>query len=102
MRKIFKYIAKLVWISVFSLLVPVYLQAQTNNIVGTLGGEVSVSSMGTATYSIPIEVVPGTKGVQPNLSIVYSSSSGRGYLGCDWHLSGLSSITRVPRTKYPD
>ncbi len=76
--------------------------AQSNSTVGSLGGDVSVSPMGMATYSIPIDAVPGTKGVQPNLAVVYNSSSGRGYLGCNWHLSGLSSITRVQRTQYPD
>lgn len=76
--------------------------AQSNSFVGSLGDEVSVSPLGMATYSIPIEVVPGTKGVQPNLAVVYNSSSGRGYLGSNWQLSGLSFITRVQRTQYPD
>lgn len=76
--------------------------AQSNEIVGSLGGEVCVSPMGLATYSIPIEVSPGTNGIQPNLAIVYNSSSGRGYLGTNCTLAGLSSITRIQRTKYPD
>ena len=70
--------------------------------VGSLGGDINVSSTGTASYSIPIEVVPGTQGMQPNLSVTYGSATGRGLLGEKWHLSGLSSITRIPQTHYPD
>ncbi len=61
-----------------------------------------VSPMGTATYSIPIEVSPGTCGVQPSLSITYNSVSGRGLLGVGWDLDGFSSITRTPRNIYFD
>ena len=71
-------------------------------LVGSLGGELEVSSLGLATYSIPIEVVPGTRGVQPTLAVTYSSAGGRGMLGSCWTLTGLSSITRVPRTPYHD
>lgn len=79
-----------------------WAQTNSNSIVGALGGDVQVTPMGMATYSVPIEVAPGTNGVQPNLSVVYNSSSGRGLLGTNWTLTGLSSITRVQRTQYPD
>ena len=75
--------------------------AQTN-MVGSLGGEVVVSDYGTASYSIPIEVVPGTHGMQPNLAITYSSASGRGLMGMGWTLTGLSSINRTQRNSYFD
>jgi RHS repeat-associated protein len=75
--------------------------AQTN-MVGSLGGEVNVTPMGTATYSIPIEVTPGTNGMQPNLAITYNSTMGRGMLGVGWTLSGFSSISRTQRNNYYD
>ena len=75
--------------------------AQTS-MVGSLGGEVTVTPMGTSSYTIPIEVVPGTCGIQPSLSVAYSSSLSRGSLGVGWSLSGLSSISRIPKSQYFD
>ncbi|MDR1792613.1 MAG: hypothetical protein LBR36_04125 [Bacteroidales bacterium] len=74
----------------------------SQNQVGSLPGSIDVSPTGSATYSIPIEVVPGTQGIQPNLSIVYNSQSGNGALGLKWDISGLSAITRSGQNKYHD
>ena len=76
--------------------------SSAQNAVGSLGGEVAVTHEGLATYNIPIEVVPGTKGVQPGLAVTYNSAGGRGLLGTCWTLSGLSSIARTPRDFYHD
>ena len=72
------------------------------NAAGSLGGEVVVSVEGLAFYNIPIEVVPGTKGVQPHLAVTYNSAGGLGLLGSCWTLAGCSVISRTPRNVYYD
>ena len=69
-----------------------------NRDAGTLPGELTVGADGAASYSIPIIVPPGTAGVQPNLSLSYSSSGLNGLAGLGWSLSGLSSIHRCGKT----
>ena len=68
---------------------------------GTLPGVAGVSG-GAATYSIPIEVPPGRAGMQPSLSLTYSSRSGNGIAGVGWSLAGLSVIHRCPQTPEQD
>ena len=61
-----------------------------------------VNAIGASTYSIPIEVVPGTNGMHPSLAITYNSLSGHSQMGIHWGLQGLSSITRCTQTNYYD
>lgn len=70
--------------------------------VGSIAGFSTPDASGAANYTIPLEVAQGTGGMQPNLSIVYSSLSGSGLLGRGWNLSGLSSITRTSQSIYQD
>ena len=71
-------------------------------IPGTVGGSVDVSPSGAATFQLPIQVSPGSHGMQPNLSVVYSSQGGNGLLGWGWNLAGLSSISRTSKNSYYD
>jgi hypothetical protein len=69
--------------------------------VGTLAGE-AMAEGGAATYSIPIALPPGRKGMQPGFSLSYSSRSGAGTAGLGFSLNGLSSLHRCPRTPEQD
>lgn len=68
----------------------------------TTNGNFSVGSDGSANYSIPIQVPPGTAGMAPTLSLNYTSNGGNGILGMGWGLDGLSQISRCPKTKIKD
>ena len=59
----------------------------------------SVGPDGSFNYQIPIKLPPGTKGMAPQLSLVYNSNSGNGMMGMGWSLDGLPAITRD--TSYP-
>lgn len=69
---------------------------------GKIEASFLVDNSGQATYNIPIEVPPGRNGVQPNLSIVYSSQAQNDILGVGWVLNGISTITRGGKTKAID
>jgi hypothetical protein len=57
-----------------------------------------VGPTGAASLDIAITVPPGTAGMEPKLSLSYSSQSGNGVAGVGWGLTGLSVIARCGRT----
>ncbi|MGH8020788.1 MAG: SpvB/TcaC N-terminal domain-containing protein, partial [Opitutaceae bacterium] len=61
-------------------------------------GELSVDKNGAATYSIPLWLTPGTAGMEPKLSLNYSSQAGAGIAGFGWSVGGISAITRGGQT----
>ncbi|HEY3645641.1 MAG TPA: FG-GAP-like repeat-containing protein, partial [Gammaproteobacteria bacterium] len=69
----------------------------TTNAAGSMEGSAGVSG-GTATYSIPIIIPPGKAGMQPSISLNYSSRGGNGEMGMGWSLSAGSQIHRCPAT----
>jgi RHS repeat-associated protein len=55
---------------------------------------------GKATFSLPISVPAGRKGMQPNIALSYASGSGNGLLGVGWSLE-LGSIERSTKRGVP-
>lgn len=66
--------------------------------VGSIDASYAVSPTGAAMYNVPIDVAPGTQGIQPSFGVSYSSQSGNGILGMGWHLNGVSAVTRTNAT----
>ena len=67
-----------------------------------LPGAFEVGTTGSASYVVPIEVPPGTGGMNPTLTLEYDSGHGNGVVGVGWTLGGLSSITRCPKNLAQD
>lgn len=71
--------------------------------VGSIKVDAGVTANGQASINIPIAVPPGRLGMQPELSISYSSSGDAGMLGMGFSLNGIPSLTRCPMdTVHPD
>jgi RHS repeat-associated protein len=64
---------------------------------GKVGGTLAVASGGTAQYTIPIVIPPGTAGMAPSIALKYESNAGNGVAGTGWSIAGLSQITRCAR-----
>ncbi|MEN2486653.1 RHS repeat-associated core domain-containing protein [Flavobacterium sp. B11] len=70
---------------------------------GILEGELFISLNGNANYTVPIKVPQGINGIEPSVSITYNSQNGlNGNIARGWDMSGISSITRIPSTKFHD
>ena len=84
--------------SLILMVVPVLAKEVDDDVpMGAAGGTVRVDPFtGTATTSIPIQVLPGRNGVQPNLQLTYASGNGNGWVGMGWKLE-LGSIERNTR-----
>jgi RHS repeat-associated protein len=70
--------------------------------VGGLHGDFQVTDDGVATYSIPLNLPPGVNGLSPSIGITYDHLGPNGLLGVGFSLSGMSSISRCPRTQSED
>src|SRR3978361_1007263 len=75
-------------------------------VTGTPGGSLpasfGVSETGSATYTLGLDVPPGTSGMAPKLGLTYDSRAESSALGTGWALTGLSSVIRCPATLAQD
>lgn len=106
MRKILIHIIILFFISVAT-----YAQTSISDniyggseggIVGKISDRYEVTPNGQLCYEMPIEVVAGTGGVIPHLSMSYNSANTTGLLGHGFDLNGLSMISRAPKNLFRD
>jgi hypothetical protein len=70
--------------------------------VGEIPYTSGISSSGAMTYTVPIEVYPGIRDMQPQLAIAYNHLSGNSVVGFGWNISGLSNISRTARSIHYD
>jgi RHS repeat-associated protein len=74
------------------------LLPEPTSTVGAVFASADVTDRGSSSYTIPITVPPGRAGIEPQLALRYTSTTGNGALGIGWSLDGLSAIARCPKT----
>ncbi len=74
------------------------LASQAKDLPGATQTSYAVSPSGAFSFQVPIIVPQGVNGVQPNLSLNFSSARGNGRVGVGWDISGLSGINRCGQT----
>ena len=57
-----------------------------------------VNNSGGFNFNMPLVIPQGTNGMQPNISLNFSSNGGNGLLGVGGNISGLGAITRCAST----
>lgn len=88
------------WVQRASTLAALTLSAPLWAAVGHTPTSFSVSPSGEANFTVPIFAPAGIRGLAPQLAFTYSHRAGAGsaWMGTGWEISGLSAITRCPKT----
>lgn len=73
----------------------------SNYSVGLIPMQETITPTGARMITIPFEGV-AVRGVDPGISLVYSSQSDMGIAGFGWHLSGLSAISFSGKNRHYD
>lgn len=66
---------------------------------GSANTQWSVTPQGAFAYSIPLTLPAGRGGLEPKLSLTYSSMAGNGLAGIGWTLEGVPAIQRAQGTR---
>ncbi|CAN97847.1 hypothetical carbohydrate-binding protein, Rhs family [Sorangium cellulosum So ce56] len=69
---------------------------------GTIPGAFSITSTGEAVYTMDLASPPSRAGMGPRIQLVYRSDGGDGVLGNGFSITGLSAITRCPKSLAQD
>ncbi|MFI3240184.1 MAG: SpvB/TcaC N-terminal domain-containing protein [Bacteroidales bacterium] len=69
--------------------------------VGEIPYQEAVTPSGAKVYSVPIVTAP-ICAEPPQVNVSYNSQTGNGVAGYGWNISGLSSISVVPKNNYYD
>lgn len=77
-----------------ALCLPILIAAQNS----VTPGQFQVTDAGAASYTIPLYTAPATGNLDVKLALQYNSQSGNGVFGVGWSFTGVSSITRCPKT----
>jgi RHS repeat-associated protein len=56
---------------------------------------------GTASYTFEFNLPPGTRGMEPDLKLVYGSDNENGWFGMGWDITGLAYIERMRKNGTP-
>ncbi len=70
--------------------------------IGEIPINSNLTSMGSLTYSVPIDIYPGRSDMKPNISLVYNSLGRNGVAGMGWNIGGLSSVNITNSSIYYD
>src|SRR5690349_20948701 len=82
----------------FLIVCGITIPALSQAAAGRTSGVPAVTPTGAATYSIPLDLPPGTNSLAPRLAFSYNNHGGAGPLGVGWTISGLSTIARCNST----
>lgn len=95
-------------IRLFSTLVLSYIsilgfsQTSTDTPFHDTKGNIEVTKAGQLQYTLAVDVPPGIKDMNPNISLAYVSGAGNGLAGYNWNITGIPAISRVGKNLEKD